>query len=70
MLYKSIVDLPKGIKNNLPIQAQKIYVKAYNLSLKNNPKQETKEQTAHRVAWAAVKQEYEKLDRGWHKKSN
>ena len=72
MPYKTRTDLPKGVKNNLPKGAQEIYKAAFNSAWESydDPEERTgsRDQTAHRVAWSAVKKSYEKTDNGWHKK--
>ena len=66
MPYKSISDLPENVRNVLPKHAQEIYLEAYNSAWEHYDQPEerrdnrTREETAHRVAWSAVKQKYEK----------
>jgi cation transport regulator len=76
MPYKSIKELPESVRDNLPRHAQEIYQDAYNSAWDEyaDPEERrgdaSREETAHRVAWSAVKQSYEK-DEGsgdWHKK--
>lgn len=61
MPYKNLSDLPDAIKNTLPPHAQEIYRAAFNNAWKEykNPAtrytDSSKEETAHKVAWAAVK---------------
>ncbi len=66
MPYATVTELPDGVKNNLPAHAQEIYLAAYNnafaeyqdpLKRRGNA---SAEDVARRVAWAAVKKEYEK----------
>lgn len=65
MPYSSNNDLPDSVKNNLPEHAQTIYRKAFNNALTEY----SVEVQAHKVAWAAVKNEYEKNEKGhWVKK--
>lgn len=73
MPYKSARDLPTSLQRILPDHAQDIYVEAFNNAYetyKNPSKRDdssTREETAHRVAWAAVKQKYRKsIDNSWH----
>ncbi|MCK4669993.1 MAG: ChaB family protein [Nanoarchaeota archaeon] len=75
LLIKKLRDLPKGVKANLPKHAQEIYMKAYNNAWEQykDPKKRwaggSRKETAHRVAWNAVKKEYEKNEKGrWVKK--
>ena len=55
MPYDKLTDLPDSVRNNLPEHAQEIYKEAYNSA---------EEERAHRVAWSAVEQKYEKNDQG------
>ncbi|MBA3387744.1 MAG: ChaB family protein [Rubrobacter sp.] len=54
------MNLPKGVKDNLPKQAQEIYKEAFNSA----EEQYGEESRAHRVAWSAVEQKYEKNENG------
>ncbi len=62
---KSTRDVPKGVKD-LPKHAKEIYKEAHNNALKQyqDPKkrrgQASLEEVAHKVAWQAVKNVYEK----------
>jgi cation transport regulator len=60
MPYEKITDLPDSVRNNLPKRAQEIYKEAYNSA----EEQYGEESRAHRVAWSAVEQKYEKNDKG------
>ncbi|MBE8965146.1 MULTISPECIES: ChaB family protein [unclassified Nostoc] len=65
MPYKQITDLPDAVKENLPKHAQEIFRAAFNSA----QEQYGGEERAFRVAWSAVKRDYEKGDDGhWHKK--
>jgi cation transport regulator len=75
MPYTKTTELPAGVKNNLPEHAQHIYLKAFNNAWneyaqpsKRREKDESHEEVAHRVAWTAVKQEYEKVGGRWMEK--
>ena len=63
---KNKQDLPEGPENVLPDHAKEIYRKAHNNALEQykDPKKRrgkaSLEEVAHKVAWAAVKKEYEK----------
>ena len=68
-------DLPEAVKENLPKHAQEIYQKAHDNALeqyKDPAKRRgnaTLEETAHKVAWAAVENVYQKNSKGeWVKK--
>lgn len=76
MPYQHTNDLPESVREHLPAHAQEIYRAAYNNAWTeyDDPHRrrsgESREEVAHKVAWAAVKQEYEK-DEGsgdWHPK--
>jgi len=58
--YKMITQLPDNVKNNLPKHAQEIYKEAFNSA----EEQYGEESRAHRVAWSAVEQKYEKNEKG------
>src|ERR687898_584282 len=60
MPYKQITQLPDSVKNNLPKGAQGIYKEAFNSA----EDQYGEEDRAHRVAWSAVEQKYEKNEKG------
>ena len=60
MPYENPSDLPDGVRNNLPKHAQEIYRAAFNSA----EEQYGEESRAHRVAWSAVEQKYEKNDSG------
>lgn len=66
MPYKNRKDLPESVKDNLPDHAQEIYMKAFNSAWEQYKDPDdrrgdaSREETAHKVAWAAVKKEYEK----------
>ena len=73
--YESAGELRPNLRDILPGHAQEIYVAAYNNALEQyrDPADRrgdaSLEETAHRVAWAAVKEEYEKGSNGeWHRK--
>ncbi|HZX44564.1 MAG TPA: ChaB family protein [Candidatus Nanoarchaeia archaeon] len=71
MPYKDVSELPKQVRDNLPKHAQKIYMKAHDSALeeyKDPGKRRGRaslEETAHKVAWAAVKKEYMKSGGKW-----
>ncbi|HLD16774.1 MAG TPA: ChaB family protein [Coxiellaceae bacterium] len=66
MPYTRLEDLPDSVKQVLPKHAQEIYKGAF----KGGYKEYSNEQSAHRVAWAAVKKEYKKDESSgkWKKK--
>lgn len=70
MPYKSVQDLPDSVRDNLPEHAQEIYKEAFNSAWDEYKDPEdrrgdaTREETAHRIAWGAVKKKYEKNQQG------
>jgi cation transport regulator len=73
--YKNNTDLPEQVTNVLPKHAQDIYREAYNSAFDEykDPEERrgdaSREETAHKVAWNAVKKKYEKGEDGkWHSK--
>ena len=58
--YGKISELPGSVKNNLPKHAQEIYKEAFNSA----EEQYGEESRAHRVAWSAVENKYEKNENG------
>ena len=63
-----------GVKDKLPAHAQDIYREAFNNAwdeYKDASKRrgnKSLEEVAHKVAWAAVKQKYEKVGEEWRPK--
>jgi cation transport regulator len=74
MPYRANADLPPRVRNVLPSHAQDIYRTAFNNAWKEyadaskRRSRSSQEETAHRVAWAAVKAKYEKADGHWAQK--
>ena len=69
MPYHSNDELPPQVQENLPNHAQEIYREAHNNALEQyeNPDKrrgDDLETVAHKVAWAAVKQDYKKDKEG------
>lgn len=68
MPYKTNSDLPDSVRNVLPAQAQTIFRKVYNNAwdaYKDPEKRrghESHEEVANKVAWNAVRQQFEKDD--------
>jgi cation transport regulator len=67
MPYVSNDDLPPSIRNHLPNHAQDIFRSAFNHAWQTYGAREPwrREAIAHRVAWAAVKRGYRKVDDEW-----
>jgi len=74
MPYSKKSELPDSVKNNLPEHAQEIYKEAFNNAWDeySDPDKRkggaSREEAAHKVAWAAVKKKYEKKNGKWTKK--
>lgn len=76
MPYEKRIDLPESVRDNLPKHAQEIYQEAYNSAWEQYKDPEdrrgdaSREETAHKVAWSAVKNVYEKDESSgkWKKK--
>ena len=74
MPYDTLDALPDSVKENLPKHAQEIYKAAFNSAWDEYADPEdrygdaSREETAHKVAWAAVKNSYEKKDGKWVEK--
>ena len=73
MPYERISDLPAPVRDHVPRHAQEIYKEAFNSAWDQYADPDdrrgdaSREETAHRVAWSAVKEKYEKGDDGhWH----
>lgn len=71
MPYATIADLPDPVRRHLPPHAQEIYRAAFNSAWARyaRPTERrrggSREEAAHRVAWAAVKKVYEKHGEDW-----
>lgn len=71
MPYPKLGDLPESVKNSLPKHAQEIYQAAFNNAWDEYADPDdrrgdaSREEVAHKVAWAAVKQKYEKEGDEW-----
>ena len=61
MPYASVAELPPRIRNHLPLHAQEIFLETFNHAWEEYASPATRrpgtsrEETANRVAWAAVK---------------
>ena len=65
---------PDSVKNHLPKHAQEIYKEAYNNAWDQyadpdkRRSDDSREEVAHKVAWSAVKEKYEKSNEQWVRK--
>lgn len=68
MPYRNKQELPDSVQHVLPAHAQEIYKEAFNSAWDQYKDKDerrddaSREETAHKVAWAAVKNSYEKGD--------
>ena len=71
MPYEKLADLPDSVQDKLPRHAQEIYLAAFNSawdqyqSPEDRSGDDDRETVAHKVAWSAVKQKYEKRGERW-----
>ena len=67
MPYADNKDLPPSIRRVLPPHAQDIFRSAFNAAWHSYGETAPahREEIAHRVAWAAVKRRYRKVDGEW-----
>jgi len=75
MPYNNRSALPDSVRHVLPAHAQDIYLEAFYSAWDQYKESEdrrgddSREEVAHKVAWAAVKHQYQKGDDDkWHKK--
>lgn len=74
MPYPNTSDRPKKVKDTLPAHAEEIFQKAFNSAYEEykDPSKrrgnESLEEVANKVAWAAVKRVYEKVGDKWERK--
>ncbi|MEJ4043850.1 putative cation transport regulator ChaB [Erwinia sp. SLM-02] len=75
MPYESRQALPDAVQHVLPAHAQEIYKEAFNSAWEqykdgdDRRGDDSREEVAHKVAWAAVKHQYHKGDdEKWHRK--
>jgi cation transport regulator len=62
MPYANNDELPASVQRHLPLHAQDIFREAFNHAFEAGYAEEA---TAFRIAWAAVKRQYEKVDGVW-----
>ncbi|MGY3039383.1 cation transport regulator [Rhodanobacter sp. TND4EL1] len=73
MPYQTVSELPDSVRDHVPRHAQEIYREAFNSAWQEYADKgerrgdESREEVAHKVAWAAVKKKYSKgSDGDWH----
>ena len=65
MPYRTNGDLPVSVQGHLPPHAQDIYREAFNHAFATHTGDPRQEETAHRIAWAALKRSYVKIGGSW-----
>jgi len=67
MPYADISDLPAPVRHHLPFPAQEMFLSAFNSAWESYRGSDPagRERRAFRIAWAAVKRSYEKMDGEW-----
>ena len=65
MPYLVTADLPSSVRLHVPQHAQEIFLAAFNAAFAAHAGDPRQEEAAHRIAWAAVKRSYQKLDGSW-----
>ncbi len=68
MPYASNLDLPDSVRRNLPAHAQDIFRQAFNHAFAAHAGDPRQEEAAHRIAWAAIKRTYAKVNGRWVEK--
>ena len=75
MPYDNVNDLPASVRDNLPRHAREVYLAAFNNAWEQYKDAEdreggaSREEVAHKVAWSAVKNKFEKTKDGtWKSK--
>ncbi len=68
MPYTVNADLPPSVRSHLPEHAQDIFREAFNHAHAAHAHDPRQEEAAFRIAWAAVKREYEKIGDEWVRK--
>ncbi len=70
MRYNHIEELPAAMRNSLPKDAMEVYLAAYNQALTGTVRARdriggTVQDLAHRQAWRAVREKYNKRGEEW-----
>ena len=68
MPYAVNADLPPSVHSHLPEHAQDIFREAFNHAFAARVGDPRQVEAAFRIAWAAVKREYEKVGDQWARK--
>ena len=65
MPYATDAALPERLRHSLPPHARDTFRAAFNAAFKSYAASPRREEIAHRVAWAAVKRRFVKLNERW-----
>ena len=65
MPYAANADLPASLRSHLPDHARDIFRAAFNHAFESHCNDPRHEEIAHRIAWSAVKRQYEKVGSSW-----
>jgi cation transport regulator len=65
MPYRDNGELPSALRRHLPDHAQDIYRAAFNHAFAAHDGDPRQEEAAHRIAWAAVKRAFVKVEDEW-----
>lgn len=71
MPYAKTSDLPDSVRDSLPVHAQDIYMSTFNDAWDEYPaaqdslEDDSRDASAHKDAWAAVRRSYEKDSDGY-----
>ena len=65
MPFATISDLPEPLRHHLPRHALEIYLAAFNNAWRQHAGGPDQEAIAHRIAWSAVKRQYQKQGDDW-----
>ena len=66
---KNITDLPREIRENLPAEAQKLFLGSFNGAYDGTCKDNDREACAIRIAWGTVKKQFKQENGKWVRKS-
>lgn len=70
MPYATNAALPASVREHLPEHAQDIFRAAFNAAFAAHAGDPRQEEAAHRIAWAAVKRSYVKMEDRWVARSD
>jgi cation transport regulator len=65
MPYANTDELPPSVRDHLPAHAQEIFLAAFNHAWAAHAGDPRQEEAAFRIAWAAVKHNYQKIGHQW-----